>query len=128
MKKTMLAMSASMAIVSVFAAEITGMERLNSLGTALQEGRVTGVLAIMKDVPIPQIPSKWHGETHIKDEEKIKETNAAHELGHGQGLLHTHEIADKVPLDQQDQDNLMDPYAGVNKNRLRKNQWNLLNP
>ena len=52
----------------------------------------------------------------------------AHELGHGQGLPHTHEIADNVPLDQQDQDNLMDPYAGTNKNRLRKNQWNALNP
>ena len=81
MKKTMLAMSTSMAIVSAFTVGAIETEQLKSLGTALQDGGVTGLLAITKDVPIPKIPSKWHIETHIKDEEKIKEANAARDFG-----------------------------------------------
>jgi hypothetical protein len=47
----------------------------------------------------------------------------AHELGHGQGLQHTNG----------DSDNLMDPYAEAAKGefkkyRLRKDQWDSLNP
>ena len=50
----------------------------------------------------------------------------AHELGHAQGLEHVHEA--KQPV--KDPANLMGPWSnnGANKWRLRRDQWNQLNP
>ena len=50
----------------------------------------------------------------------------AHELGHAQGMAHVYESG-QTPVDTT---NVMDPFFnnGAGKQRLRKNQWDQLNP
>ena len=84
MRRAMLVLGIGMATVSAFAAEATNAERLKCLGIALQDGGVTGVLSVAsaRGWLAPEMPSKWHVETRMKNEDDIRAANAARDFGH----------------------------------------------
>ena len=83
MKKAVFMIGIGMMAVSVFAVETATAERLEHLGAALQDGGVTGMLsaASTRGWSVPQMPSKWHIETRMKNEDDIRAANAARDFG-----------------------------------------------
>jgi hypothetical protein len=84
MRKSLLATWVAFALCAV-ADEPVDLDRIAALNRALQDGGVTGLLAVVSEHrwDAPWMPSKWHVENRLKDAERVKVANAGRSFGSG---------------------------------------------
>ena len=82
MRKSLLSTWVALTLCAV-ADEPAYADRIAVLNRALQDGGVTGLLAVVSDHrwDAPWIPSKWHVENRIKDGERVKVADAGRDFG-----------------------------------------------